>query len=211
MPTKLFATDTDNLEAAILRSVRSSGSSALGLAIAYVSIYGVHFLKDVKDKCGVEEIRLITDIGDAITHPQALRFALADGWKIKTANPGTGTFHPKFVIGGRRFDNEAGMEEAALLLIGSANLTKGGLRTNVECALVRTQEAPMPAASSLFKRIWSLGEELTEGAVEAYEIEFAARNRARPAKDLEVLGVADEAAVEVADPTELRQRRAPSE
>src|SRR5690606_4878901 len=62
---------------------------------------------------------------------------------------------------------------------------------------------------NLFKRLWGLGEMLTGEAVEAYEIEFAARNRKRPAKDLEVLGVADEATVEVADSAELRQRRAP--
>src|SRR5690606_5463853 len=122
MPTKLLGTDADNLETAMLNGIRRSSSSALGLAIAYVSIYGAHFLKSAAERCGVNDIRLITDVGDAITHPQALRLALAEGWRTKVVNPEAGTFHPKFIIGGSRFDNEAGMEEASLLMMGSANL-----------------------------------------------------------------------------------------
>jgi hypothetical protein len=209
MPTTLLATDAANLEAALLRSIRRSGSSALGLAVAYVSIYGAHFLKDAAGRAGLGDIRLITDIGDAITHPQALRLALAEGWRTRVVHPKTGIFHPKVLIGGQRFDDENGMQGTSLLVVGSANLTKGGLISNVECALIRTNDTAMPVAANLFKRLWDLGDDLTNQAVDAYEIEFAARNRARPPKDLEVLGVADEASVDVADSMELRRRKAP--
>jgi PLD-like domain len=207
MPTDLLATGVkaNNLEAAILSRIRRSGSSALGLAIAYVSIYGAHFLKGVVGRFDLNVVRLITDTGDAITHPQALRLALAEGWNTRVVNLQAGTFHSKIVIGGRQFGPEDLMEKTALLLIGSANLTKGGLRGNVECSLIRTDDAAMPAAASVFRKLWTFGEELTGEAVDAYEIEFAERNRTRSAKDLETLGVADEVPVE--DSTELKKRR----
>ena len=211
MPTNLLVTglDAKNVESLILSNIRRSRTSAVGLAIAYVSIYGAHFLKSVVTKTNLAAIRLVTHTGDAITHPQALRLALAEGWRTRVLNPEAGIFHPKLIIGGQSFDDEGRMEGARLLFVGSANLTKGGLRGNIECSLIRTDDAAMPAAGNVFRRLWDIGADLTEEDISAYEIAFAERCRTRSAKDLEVLGIADEAAVEIADLTELKKRRPP--
>jgi hypothetical protein len=96
-----------------------------------------------------------------------------------------------------------------LLFVGSANLTKGGLRGNIECSLARTDDATMPAAANVFRRLWELGAALTDEGISAYELAFAERCRTRSAKDLKALGIADETAVEVVDFTQLKDRKQP--
>ena len=211
MPTNLIATgfDGNNLERIISNNIRRSNCPAIGLAVAYVSIYGAHFLKTIVARLALRDIKIVTDTGDAITHPQALRLALSEGWQTRIVKRATGTFHPKLLIGGQRFNADVLMEETTLLVIGSANLSKMGLKGNVECSLVRTYDAAMPEAASVFRRLWELGEDLTNEAVDAYEIDFAERNRVRSAKDLETVGVADEAFVEVEGTAQFRTRKQP--
>lgn len=158
---------------------------------------------------GVEEVRLVSDIGDAITHPRALRTGLEEGWTVRTVRSNTGIFHPKLIVGGSKFLPNDLLCDASFAVVGSANLTRGGLKANVECSLLIFGEGGLTAASSAFKALWGTGEVLSDDALDAYEQEFARRNRRRSARDLKALGVADDAGGVVGGADELRRRASP--
>lgn len=198
-----------SFERSVKSKILSARPTSLGIAVAYVSIYGFQALRRLVEDAGVTEIRLVTDVGDAITHPEALRGALNSGWIVRVVDPQAGTFHPKMIIAGRIFNDRALLEETRLSLVGSANLTKGGLVSNVECGVLSTSDALSAEFARTFSKLWRKGAELNEDMLEQYEAKFAEVNRKRAPKDLEILGVADEFDVEKFDKTELRRRPAP--
>jgi HKD family nuclease len=193
----------------LLRGLRDSRPASVGLAVAYVSVYGASFLKEAREDVGIEIIRLVADIGDRITHPKALRLALAEGWAVRVSNPARGTFHPKMIVGGAAFNDTDELQQVKLSVIGSANLSRGGLRNNVECSLIRISDVHQPAASQGFKRLWNVGADLTEAMLDRYEADFEERNRQRSSADMRVLGVADNPEALAADNAALRAMRPP--
>ena len=196
------------LENFLRKGMEEANSSVVGLAIAYVSIYGVHFLRNISTAIRIKEIRLVADIGDFITHPQALKFSLEERWKVRVVIQGIGTFHPKLIIGGDRFSENGLLQGVRFSVIGSGNLTKGGLRNNIECSLLQADNN-LAASARGFRELWGQGINLTQQLLEEYEIEFAERNRARSANDLKILGVADEWSGDEIEPSRLRQQRPP--
>lgn len=97
------------------------------ISAAYVSAGGVALLKDTLTKHG-KAISLYAGIRNVITSRQALVAAFQTGVNLYTVDTGTMkvTFHPKLYYG----RNGA----HARLVIGSANLTPGGLNNNVEAS-----------------------------------------------------------------------------
>ena len=92
-----------SLETVLRDGIMETGTRSLGLAVAYVSVYGAGFLKMLTLTTPIREIRLIADIRDGITHPQALRTALDEGWGVRVVNRREGTFHSKMYLAGDGF------------------------------------------------------------------------------------------------------------
>lgn len=202
-------TGKEALEDLVLRYLEETRLNAIGIASAYVSIYGIHFIRSVISKAGVTKVRLIADVGDAITHPMALRLALDAGWRVRVVAPAQGSFHPKMIVGGTAFTRDNLVSDAKFVVVGSANITKGGLRANIECSYVRISDQAITAASKAFRRLWQRGVDLDEHRLDDYEIEFAQRNRERSTRDLRTLGVSDEPLSDDVNPAALRQRSPP--
>jgi len=206
MPTTLQATGIGDhrLWGVLRRYLVSDEIEALGFAVAYVSVYGASQLDSLLRATGGRAIRMVVDIGDAITHPRALELGLEANWRIRVVNPSAGTFHPKIIVGGRAFADTDLLSAPRLLIVGSANLTRGGLSNNVECSLLRTSEQDINGISAIFRRLWRQGTDLDQPALREYEAYFAEQNRKRAPRDMEILGVADEAASELATTYNLR-------
>ena len=210
MPSRFIISGAEekDLEAYVSKVVISTGSTALGLAVAYVSVYGAEFLRKLVARGRIENVRLVSEIGDAITHPKALKGRLDDGWEIRVVKSDAGIFHPKLIVGGSEYSADDLLRETRFATVGSANLTRGGLKGNVECSLITTTDGDLPAASRAFRALWQKGEMLSRALLATYEKEFATRNRGRSARDLKTLGVADEVNL-VAGAVDLRQHNAP--
>ena len=54
------------------RHIMRAKPAAVGMAVAYVSVYGFNLVKKMLDHGGVGEVRLVTDTKDGVTHPKAL-------------------------------------------------------------------------------------------------------------------------------------------
>lgn len=192
----------------LIKACEESHVRSVGLAVAYVSSYGVSVVRQLATKLRLRELRLIADIGDAITHPDALRLALNEKWLVRGAAPPNGTFHPKFILGGQLFDTNGLLSGVRFYAAGSANLSRGGLQRNVECSFIRTNDADLPVAGKVFQDLWTSGWDLTYEKIDDYEKVFAERNRNRSPKDMETLGVTD-VGIMAASPSELRKKTGP--
>lgn len=124
MPAGLHVTGAGaaaNFEKLLRRNLRSPAITAVGMGVAYVSIYGASQLRNFC-AANVQTLRMVVDIGDAITHPSALELGLEAAWEIRVVNPNTGTFHPKLIVGGTAFGEDDLLADPRLLIVGSANL-----------------------------------------------------------------------------------------
>jgi hypothetical protein len=189
---QIIAPKRATLEAVLRDSISETGVESLGLAAAYVSVYGAQFLRSIVHETSVTNVRLITDIRDGITHPGALRLALDERWKVQVVRQTSGTFHAKVYAGGKDFSDDGSLAEPRVCIIGSSNLTNGGLNNNVECSIVNTSEDVFPDSARVFRELWSFGRPLDRTSLEEYEAYFAERNRVRSPDDLQVLGIADQ-------------------
>jgi HKD family nuclease len=212
-PSRLLLKNTGlgtTLEATITRELKTSAPKVIGVAVAYVSVYGANFLHKISSELGVSRIRLIADVGDAITHPEALRLALAHGWAVRAANPKAGTFHSKIMIGGDEFSDELGVKSPKWLIVGSGNLSRGGLVLNVETSFIRSYDEPSKVAGIAFRELWNVGTNLTAAILADYAIYFAKNNRKRSPKDMVILGVSDEDVEDIKD-EEIKTRKVPAQ
>jgi hypothetical protein len=176
----------------IRRSFVKSRPKVIGVAVAYVSVGGFEFMKNLAAELKVDDCRIVTDTKDAVTHPNALRGALADGWDVKIVDHLAGTFHPKLYIGGASFDNDAGIKDGCVVITGSANLSLGALSRNAECSYIRFGDEIGASAGHAWRDCWNAGTDLTQEILISYEKYFANRNRSRSPPDLVALGVGEE-------------------
>jgi hypothetical protein len=176
----------------IRRALTKAQPKVIGVAVAYVSVGGFDFINKLADGVGIQDCRLVADTKDAVTHPNALKAAMHEGWDVRVINHLPGTFHPKLYVGGKSFDRKCGIENGSVVIAGSANLSLGALSRNAECSYIRFGDKIGVSAGQAWKECWDAGSDLTQDLLDAYEKYFAARNRARPPADLVTLGVAEE-------------------
>jgi len=148
-------------------------------------------MNDILQKNNVKSVRLVTDIRDAVTHPNALKSAMEAGWDIRVVNDPLGTFHPKLYVGADSFDDLLGVSGLVLAIVGSANLSKKGFSVNGECSFFSAAPHSRATAGIAWKNLWNLGNKLSEDILSDYEIYFAKRNRKRTPEDFWALGVTD--------------------
>ena len=162
----------------------------VGMAVAYVSTSGFSLVKSILDEGGVDEVRLVTDTKDGVTHPRALQSALENGWNVRIVDGLDGTFHPKLYVGAARFDRDAAVVDVSLAIAGSPNISHAGFLRNGECVFWSAE--PPRSAARAWLECWNAGVSATDTRIRAYERYFAQRNRYRKPDDLVALGIADD-------------------
>jgi len=168
------------------------GVAVLGIASAFVSVNGMRDMLAITRAGRISECRMIAGISNWITHPQALREAMDAGWRVRLGSAqGKTIFHPKMIVSGRKFQRDGGIEAPSFAYVGSSNLTRGGLWSNVECGVIARAEFAPPTLGSCFAALWQSGVAATEKLLNDYATQFAQRNRERRVVDLEALGVGD--------------------
>jgi hypothetical protein len=131
-----------------LRSTLDEAEEAI-LCSAFVRRAGVHLIEPQLRSLGEEGRLVATSVFGGASTQLAMGALAAAGTRLRVANPGRGTFHPKVYVA-----RKAGTIRA---LIGSANLT-GGLVTNVETAVAlegRADEALLADTWATATAYWS--------------------------------------------------------
>jgi hypothetical protein len=185
------ATDsgTDRFAALLKRGVEQEGTEAIGMAVAYVSVQGFTFAKSLMTKNGISDIRMVTDISDCVTHPNALEFALESGWRVRVVDAES-TFHPKFYVGGHHFDKMESLVRPSFVIVSSGNLSYSALNRNAECSYINTSGASSSSVAT-WSKLWGIGEPATAKIIFDYRKSFSERNKHRPIRDLRTLGITD--------------------
>jgi len=134
MTTKIIRqpTDTFRLGDFLLTSLQNESWLEFRAAIAFVKRSGTkHIKKALADFSGRARVRLSVGIDSGGTSAEGLRDLLdsldgrGEAWIFH--NAGSSTFHPKIYL----FKND----DAADLVVGSGNLTEGGIYTNYEASV----------------------------------------------------------------------------
>lgn len=124
MDVETVSTADQSLLGAV-RETLSDADEAL-LCVAFTHSRGVHLIEKELEALA-ERARLVVTTTFDQTRGAALAIASSLGTRVRTLNPGSGTYHPKVYLA-----RKGGKIQA---VVGSANLT-GGLATNVEVAVV---------------------------------------------------------------------------
>jgi HKD family nuclease len=125
---------------------------------------------------GSAELSLLTGLDFLQTGPDLLREWLGltkrySRIKAKTASRDS-IFHPKVLI------VKANSPSRSFAIVGSGNLTGGGLRTNTECSLYTSDHATVLALERWFDEAWKKGTCLTTGAIRKYEPKYKKAKKA---------------------------------
>lgn len=210
--TVVLTTNTGNgLEDILGSEIRRSKPKAVGIASAFVSVAGVDAMMEMMPKSVSGGVHLIAGTDLSITHPEALELAQRSHWTVRLARRkrGMAIFHPKLFIGADAIGDNGAVERPHFLYIGSANLTKGGLRNNTECGLLVREEASPSGTAEAFQSIWRDAEGLTPQRLAEYAAIFTARNRSRTVRDIREFGVADEQEADDVTIQTIRNHRPP--
>jgi len=141
-------------------------ATTIRLATAFAHIRGWNLLEGgvIASK---GKVFLLTGLDFLQTEPKLLH-----KWLQLTANKrfqsslltkAKSTFHPKVLI----VQREA--SPAGFAIVGSGNLSEGGLRTNIECSLLVDDPSYLSALTRWFDDLFSQAQPLTRRAIEEYE------------------------------------------
>ena len=168
----------------------------VGIASAFVSVWGVERVTEMMRRCGSPECRLIAGTSNYITHPESLYLARESGWNLRLGQSAAGIFHPKLLVAGTAFRNDGGIEPVTFAYVGSANLTRRGLTKNTECGILAEADAPFNGAANSFAQLWNTATVADDASLRNYAATFAEINRRRPPVDLEALDISDKTSVQ---------------
>lgn len=158
--------------------VTARGYNTMGVAVAFASVAGVTELLDsiLSGRLPSRSYWLF-GLDNFITHPDAIRRAMElDRAQVRVAGGAKsgGIFHPKLYW----FSDGA---TASSLLLGSANLTIGGLSSNAEAvaALESVRKEQSAALNAVWDAAWKLGKKVTPKMLEEYQSKFDVARKAR--------------------------------
>ena len=114
--------------AALQRFLRDPATERIILSVAYLRSAGLDLLTPDLAACA-NRIRVFAGVRNGITSRQSLQQLLETGAQLFAVDTGTTgvTYHPKLYL--------ASSATGACLIVGSANLTVGGLHNNIEASL----------------------------------------------------------------------------
>lgn len=182
---------------------------SLGIAFAFVSVNGMNEMSKLLRRRHLRSRRFVAGTDYAITHPEALKAARQAGWDVRICRANGGVFHPKLIVGGSRFNSDGTIDDPSCAYIGSGNLTIGGLKKNVECAVLTKDAMCLREAAAAFRAIWVKSDTLTTESLTNYAAVFAKRNRERSARDIDSLGIDDREEKLTPDPATLVKKKPP--
>ena len=141
------------------------------LSVAFMNEGGLSLIHETLTPVA-EKTTIVAGIRNGITSAQGLRRSLETGCSTYAVDTGSRSilFHPKVYLS--RNANEA------RIIVGSANLTAGGLNSNIEASLMLTMELDDPEDAALLQEL--------EGKIDGMISEY----------DQHVLPVSDEAMIE---------------
>ena len=169
----------DGRVSAILKErVAVGGFDTMGVAVAFASVAGVTELLDsiLVGRVPAKSYWLF-GLDNCITHPDAVaRVMKLEGAQVRVAHGQRSVwiFHPKLFW----FSDD---ESTSSLVMGSANLTAGGLGRNVEtvAALAAVTDIESEALDEVWSAVWRLGRKITPKQLKDYRRDFDLARKAR--------------------------------
>lgn len=171
--------------------LKTAKVESLSVATAYLSIYGADFILRLRDRLQIDRVRMVAGLSQRITHPSALRTLWKNGINTRLAESETGIFHPKLGVGST-LSSSGRRQHPVCTYIGSANITRGGLRSNVEAIECTRDPRASQEAQLAFDSMWRVASPISARRLSRYEQGFARAIRERSLKDLRELGVIDD-------------------
>jgi HKD family nuclease len=157
----------------------------LGVAVAFASVAGVtKFLDLIPAKRFPSRSYWLFGLDNFITHPDAIARAMKlKGAQVRVASEPKADqiFHPKLYW----FSNS---KADSSLVLGSANLTTGGLGENTEAIAIleTTLEIKSEVLDAAWKAAWKLGKKITPQLLVEYKRDFEIARKARKKAGLQV-------------------------
>ncbi len=176
---------------------------AVGMATAFLSVWGARAYDDMVKKSGVRASRVVAGLAGEVTHPDAIAFLRGAGHAVRFGEFVGGIFHPKLLVGGDRFLSSGQIAIANCAYVGSANFTSGGMERNLEVILTTQETALATAVAQAFRSIWNHATPLNGSLLSAYERAFARAQRRRSLADLELLDVVESEPAKSSQPNPL--------
>lgn len=185
------------LETELANEIRSLRPGAIGVASAFVSVYGMTWLRALTQRSS-PEIRIIAGTDNYVTHPRALDLAVSYGWGLRLGRAQNGIFHPKLIVAGERFVSGR-PRRGKFTYFGSANMTRRGLLLSTEFGLISREASDLTSVGNIFAQLWNSSQIATPAILRSYAQAFGVASRSRSSEALSALDVADAA---VAPPTD---------
>lgn len=164
---------------AILKKAASEEEfNTIKVAVAFASVAGVAELLDtILAKRLPATSYWLFGLDNFITHPDAIKRVMKmQGAQVRVVSGERGVwiFHPKLYW----FSNG---DSTSSLVMGSANLTAGGLGGNVEAVTLLKvgSEVDSAALDGLWRAAWKSGRKITERKLEEYRQDFESARKAR--------------------------------
>lgn len=125
----LLQAATNEHHSKVIKEVFSKAPDRLLISVAFAKSQGVSIIKQALEKSEGKST-VFVGIRNGITSFQALEMILETGAKLYVVDTGSHTtiFHPKMYL--------ARFEKSVTVIIGSANLTLGGLCNNIEASSI---------------------------------------------------------------------------
>ena len=143
--------ESNSVASAIVSLLRSSSYTKIRIMVAFANYGGVSGLAEEISSAQIPDKSIIVGIDNNITTIEALQELIRLGFEGKIFHTsGSDIFHPKFYL----FENDNDFA----LIIGSNNMTTGGLALNDECAVLikgSKDESVYKQADETFKQLWN--------------------------------------------------------
>lgn len=143
--------DGSSIASVLISILRSSTFPKLRAMVAFANYGGISGLADEFSKSNTKDKSIIVGIDNKITSVEALSELISLGFDGRIYHTsGSEIFHPKFYL----FEND----NEFTLIIGSNNLTTGGLVMNDECAVLiqgTKDELVYKQADEAYNQIWN--------------------------------------------------------
>jgi HKD family nuclease len=155
------------------------GCDELNAAAAYVTIEGVNALLEALGNCPLANSRWLVGLDDAISQPGAISRirSLPNATVRVVAYGATGArFHTKMV-----HLKNGKVATSAVLMVGSANLSRAALERNAEAAAFISSKTVGEATllADTFESVWKLGHVPSQEELDAYAVRYNAARTLR--------------------------------
>ncbi|TRC93531.1 hypothetical protein FJV76_23355 [Mesorhizobium sp. WSM4303] len=160
----------------------------LGAAAAYVTIEGVNAVLEAVGVRELQKSRWLVGLDDAISQPGAIDRLLSlpnATVRVVTFAAAGARFHSKIVLLGN-----TKASKKAVLMIGSANLSRAALEKNAEAVafIASSEKANADWLRETFEKVWKLGHVPSDTELEGYAEKYYAARKLRKQIEKIVLG-----------------------